>query len=156
VHTPKIVRSFQLRHEAEFAAATLDDAGIPAIVSGGDLGGADPSLGIALGIKVLVDAPQWEAADELLKALNMPHDAAPLARLRPRGKRSQKTSALGGLVAISWAAAAVVLFVARRGEGDLAWLQIGALLAFFAVLLTVWHVWRQRPRPGSYARLDEP
>jgi hypothetical protein len=59
------VASFRFRHEAEMVAGLLADAGIPAVVVGGDIGGAYPGIGtISVRVARADEARAREALDQ--------------------------------------------------------------------------------------------
>jgi hypothetical protein len=58
------VARFRFRYEAEMAAGTLADAGIPAVVVGDDVGGMYPGI-MSVGVRVVPE--DAESARELLE-----------------------------------------------------------------------------------------
>jgi hypothetical protein len=62
-----LLRSFGYRHEAEFACAALDGAGIDHRLMADDAGGAHPGLGFANPPRVFVRREDVDAATEVLR-----------------------------------------------------------------------------------------
>jgi hypothetical protein len=66
------VAQYGSRMEAEGARSALAADGIEAILSGGDLGGANPVLAPTFGVDLLVDVEDLARARELLAAFERP------------------------------------------------------------------------------------
>lgn len=61
-----VAATFAYRHEAEFANATLQAAGIEAVVLADDAGGAYAGMSFSSEIRLLVRVEDLEAAREIL------------------------------------------------------------------------------------------
>jgi hypothetical protein len=61
-----VVATFAHRHEAEFAQATLESAGIESMVLADDAGGAWAGLSLSGAIRVIVNVEDLEEAKRLL------------------------------------------------------------------------------------------
>jgi hypothetical protein len=72
-----IVATYGFRHEAEFARATLQAAGIDSVMVGDDAGGAYTGLSFARHIKLLVLADELDQARAILADTDSPPAAAP-------------------------------------------------------------------------------
>jgi hypothetical protein len=72
-----VVATFGFRHEAEFARATLQAAGIDSVMVGDDAGGAYTGLSFARHIQVLVRAEDLDQAKTILSDTGMAPPSAP-------------------------------------------------------------------------------
>lgn len=61
-----VLATFSYRHEAEFALATLQEAGIDAVLMADDAGGAYAGLSLSGQARILVRSSQLERARDLL------------------------------------------------------------------------------------------
>jgi hypothetical protein len=66
-----VVATYGYRHEAEFARATLEAAGIRSVLAGDDAGGAYGPLTFTRGIRLLVRADELDRARDILSEHGM-------------------------------------------------------------------------------------
>jgi hypothetical protein len=64
--TTVIVATFAYRHEAEFAKATLDSAGIDSVLSIDDAGGAEAGLSFVNPARIIVSIGDHNSAQSVL------------------------------------------------------------------------------------------
>lgn len=62
-----VVAAFGYRHEAEFAKATLDTAGIESVLSIDDAGGAEAGLSFANPARIIVRSEDRDSARDVLR-----------------------------------------------------------------------------------------
>lgn len=74
-----VIARFYYRHEAEFAKAYLDAAGIDSAIFADDAGGAEVALSFSNSVRVLVHAEDAERAREVLSAEGQIDPAEPPA-----------------------------------------------------------------------------
>lgn len=67
VSTTVVVATFGYRHEAEFAKATLDSAGIESVLSVDDAGGAEAGLSFANPARIIVRSEDQDSARDVLR-----------------------------------------------------------------------------------------
>lgn len=66
-----VVATFVYRHEAEFARATLQAAGIDSVLAADDAGGAYGPLTFSRGVRLLVRPEELDEAREILSGEGM-------------------------------------------------------------------------------------
>jgi hypothetical protein len=62
-----VVAAYGYRHEAEFAKATLDTAGIESVLSIDDAGGAEAGLSFANPARIIVRSEDRDSARDVLR-----------------------------------------------------------------------------------------
>jgi hypothetical protein len=67
ISTTVVVATFGYRHEAEFAKATLDSAGIESVLSIDDAGGAEAGLSFANPARIIVRSENQDSARDVLR-----------------------------------------------------------------------------------------
>jgi hypothetical protein len=67
IDTTVVVATFGFRHEAEFAKATLDSAGIASVLSIDDAGGAEAGLSFANPARIIVRSEDHDTARDVLR-----------------------------------------------------------------------------------------
>jgi hypothetical protein len=65
--TTVVVATFAYRHEAEFAKATLDSAGIDSVLSIDDAGGAEAGLSFVNPARIVVRTEDHDSAQGILR-----------------------------------------------------------------------------------------
>jgi len=61
------IKTFLNRYEADLAKGLLESAGIEAAVSADDAGGMQPQLNLSVGVRLLVDEADADAALKILE-----------------------------------------------------------------------------------------
>jgi hypothetical protein len=67
ISTTAVVATFGYRHEAEFAQATLESAGIDSVLSIADAGGAEVGLSFANPAHIIVRHEDYDSARDVLR-----------------------------------------------------------------------------------------